>query len=170
MLKIYKYNEIFSKLFNKELKKLTGILGNNCIIEHIGSTAIKEVDGKGVIDIMIAFNDQNEIKKAINSLQKNSYYLIADGKDRKERTLMTSIEPGKESDFGDIHLHLTKKTDSSFLDAILFRDFLRKTPKERQQYTELKYKLLEETFGDRKKYTELKNDFIKKIIIKAKKN
>ncbi len=170
MLKIYKYNKVFSKLFNKELKKLTKILGNNCIVEHIGSTAIKEVDGKGIIDIMIAFDNQTEIKKAISLLQKNNYYLITDEKNRKERILMTSIEQGKESDFGDVHLHLTRKFDSSFLDAILFRNFLRKNQKERQRYVELKYRLLKETLGDRKKYTELKNDFIKKIIIKAKKN
>lgn len=168
MLNIYKYNSSFLLLFKKEQKKLEQILGNICIIEHIGSTAIPKVDGKGVIDIMLIFEEQNEIETAINQLQKNGYFLANDKIDRKGRFFLSSTGK-KESDFGDIHLHLTTKNNDDYLNAILFRDYLKYHPKKRQEYVDLKYKLFNEVDGDRKKYTELKSNFIKKVICLAKK-
>lgn len=169
MLNIYKYSESFPSLFQKEKDKLKKILGDVCLIEHIGSTAIDGVDGKGVIDIMLIYEKQDDIEIIINLLQKNGYYLANDKADRKGRTFMSSGGT-KESDFGDIHLHLTIKDNETYLNAILFRDYLIKHPKEKKEYINLKYQLLESVEGDRKKYTKSKSDFIEKIIDLAKKS
>ena len=166
-MNIYKYSESFLSLFKKEKEKLKKILGNISLIEHIGSTAIPGVDGKGVIDIMLIFKDQNEIKKAVELLQVNGYFLANDKIERKNRVFMSSIG-NRESDFGDIHLHLTTKDNDDYLNAILFRDFLKKHPKEKKEYIDLKYQLFNKVDGDRPKYTELKSAFIKKIIDLAK--
>ena len=168
MLKIYKYSESFPSLFEKEKEKLKKILGQICLIEHIGSTAIEGVDGKGIIDIMLVFEKQNEIDSIIKLLQKNGYFLADDNADRKGRVFMSS-SGAKESGFGDIHLHITTKENGSFLNAILFRNYLIKNLKEKQEYVDLKYKLFESVEGDRKKYTQLKSEFIEKIITLAKK-
>jgi len=47
------YNPIFSKLFDLEKKRLQNLLGLKIKIEHIGSTAVPGLGGKGVIDILL---------------------------------------------------------------------------------------------------------------------
>lgn len=167
MLKIYKYSNNFPTLFEKEKKKLKQILGDICEIEHIGSTAIKGTDGKGIIDIMLAFEKQNDIDKAIELLKTEKYFLSNDNTNRKGRIFMSSSGL-KESDFGDIHLHLITKDNEGYLNAKVFRDYLTEHSKEKKEYIDLKYKLFESVEGDRKKYTKLKSDFIEKIISLAK--
>jgi len=169
VLNIYKYSEIFPSLFEKEKKKIKSILGDVCLIEHIGSTAIEGVDGKGIIDILLIFENQNDIESTVKSLQKNGYFLAVDSVKLNGRTFMSSSGI-KESDFGDIHLHLAIENSDEYLNTILFRDYLRNHPKERQEYIDLKYKLFKEVAGNRPKYTESKNDFIRKIIASAKKD
>ena len=167
-MNIYKYSNSFPLLFKKEKNKLKKILGDSCLIEHIGSTAIVGIDGKGIIDIMLVFSKKETIKIAVELLQKNGYFLANDKIERKGRIFMSSTGT-KESDFGDIHLHLTTKDNIDYLNAILFRDYLKKHLKENKEYVDLKYQLLNNVNGNRAKYTELKSDFIKKIIDLAKK-
>jgi GrpB-like predicted nucleotidyltransferase (UPF0157 family) len=162
MFAIHKYSNSFVTIFEKEKNRLTGILGNNCIIEHIGSTAIPDTDGKGVIDIMVVFEKKEYIKPAIKLLQKNGYI---SGNDN-----FMSTAGAKESGLGDIHLHLTTKKDNAYSNAILFRNYLREHPKEKKEYIDLKYQLFDKVTGNRPQYTKLKSDFIEKIISLAKKN
>ena len=168
-MNLYKYSDSFPSLFQKEKKKIKKILGDICLIEHIGSTAIRGVAGKGVIDIMLAFEKQDNIQTAVILLQENGYFLADDQVERKGRVFMSSSGT-KESSFGDIHLHLTTKDNEAYLNAVLFRDFLKKHPKERKEYVDLKYQLFKSVANDRKKYTKSKSDFIEKIINLAKKN
>lgn len=55
MLILHKYNSKYARLFQNEKKKLNNALNNICLVDHIGSTAIPGVDGKGIIDIMLVY-------------------------------------------------------------------------------------------------------------------
>lgn len=169
MLSLFKYKGSFATLFQKEKRGLKNILGNKCIIEHVGSTAIPGVDGKGIIDIMLVFDDIDKIGVAVELLRKKGYFLATDNKDRGGRVFM-SLAGSRESTLGDIHLHLTTKDSKSFLNAMLFRDYLIDHPNERQKYVDLKYKISKRVSGNRIEYTKLKSKFIKRIIAKAKKS
>ena len=48
------YHEIFPKLFEQEKLRLSKYLTGEYMIEHIGSTAVPGLGGKGIIDIMIS--------------------------------------------------------------------------------------------------------------------
>ncbi len=58
---VYKpYNELFSKLFLQEKARLLSILNEECIdIEHVGSTAVPDLGGKGIVDIGITVIKQD---------------------------------------------------------------------------------------------------------------
>ena len=56
-INIVPYNAEWPLLFErikKEIKK--SIVDNDVIIEHIGSTSVKNLDSKPIIDILIGFN------------------------------------------------------------------------------------------------------------------
>lgn len=167
MLTLHEYNKSFVKIFQKEKKKLKNIVGNQYIIEHIGSTAIAETDGKGVIDIILVFNNKHEINKAIKKLIKNGYHLSKNTV-RNNRIFMSSAGT-TESTLGDTHLHLTTKDSETHKNTILFRDYLINHPAKKQQYINLKYQILKTVGGDRIRYTQMKNEFIEKIIKLASK-
>lgn len=52
------YNPAFSKYFEEEKKRLSKYLSGDYQIEHIGSTAVPGLGGKGIIDIMIAVSKE----------------------------------------------------------------------------------------------------------------
>lgn len=167
MLQLHPYKKAFPNLFRKEKRKLQRILGKRVIIEHIGSTAIPETAGKGIIDIMLAFQKQEEIKKAVKLLTKYGYYL-PESRDKNDRIFM-SLTKLPESALGDIHLHLTTTDSQSFRNTVLFRDYLTHHPNKKQQYIDLKYAISKEVGHDRAEYTKKKHDFINEILELAQK-
>jgi GrpB-like predicted nucleotidyltransferase (UPF0157 family) len=164
MFKIYKYDKSYIELFQTERDKISQILDSVCLIEHIGSTAISGVDGKGVVDIMLVFNNLDDVKSAVNLLQENGYFLSADKIYRNGRIFM-STSGERESGPGDYHLHLVAKENEDYLNSILFRDYLIQHPISKQQYIDLKYKIFDEVAGNRSEYTKQKTEFISNVIM-----
>ncbi len=164
MFNIYYYNKDFSKLFLKEKNIIEKILKNLWglyYIEHIGSTAIKNMIGKGIIDIMIACKHEKDIL-AVTKLLKNNGYYIAERKSKNKRILLTSSKV--ESSFGDIHLHITALDDQDFINAVLFRHCLNKNKLLAKEYSDLKRKLFDISKWDRQQYTKMKAPFIEKVL------
>ena len=66
-VKLEKYNSKWEKFYKIEKENLLNVLGSNDIkIEHIGSTSIKDICSKPVIDIMIGV--KREKKKVFRIL------------------------------------------------------------------------------------------------------
>jgi GrpB-like predicted nucleotidyltransferase (UPF0157 family) len=163
MLKIYKSDNHYRKAFTNEKKWIKSILGNDYVVEHIGSTAVPGLDGKGVIDILIGVDNENQINDAAQILAKNGYFYGRGKSDDSGRVFMASSE--LDTTEGDLHLHLVLKTSNDFNDFIKFRDFLRQNPSEARKYSDLKYKMAERVGSDREEYKKQKSDFIEGILL-----
>lgn len=65
-IKFEKYNPDWSNDFEKiksELSELIGFINPN--IEHIGSTSVKGLSAKPIIDILIGVNNESDLEKTI---------------------------------------------------------------------------------------------------------
>ena len=64
------YSSLFIDLFENEKNRIKNGIKEKIKIEHIGSTAVPELAGKGIIDIVIACNhkDLNTVSKELQSL------------------------------------------------------------------------------------------------------
>src|SRR5258708_39095278 len=64
------YSKIFPELFEKEKQRILVHVKTALTIEHIGSTAVPDLGGKGIIDIAIAVNKQelDSVSKQLQSL------------------------------------------------------------------------------------------------------
>lgn len=162
MLKIYKSRKSFDGLFIVEQNKLRSMLGDVCLIEHIGSTAIPGVDGKGIIDILIGFENELQISEAVEVLLKNGYFSARKNLGRDDRVFMSSTE--EDTTLRDVHLHIVLKNSTDFNNFIKVRDFLRQNPEEAKKYSELKYKIAKKTGYSREEYKKQKSKFIESII------
>ena len=164
VLAIHPYSDNFPLIFRKEQQRLREILGNDCIIEHFGSTAIPKTPGKGIIDIMVGFSNWQNLQKAIPKLSKNGYILSKKDQNKRKNRVFLSTSGEKESCLGDIHLHLTLKNHPIFRDAMVFRDYLRQNSQLRQKYGKHKGDLIKRINGQRSDYAQLKGVFIKKVL------
>jgi GrpB-like predicted nucleotidyltransferase (UPF0157 family) len=138
-----------------EKLKLHKILPN-LNIKHIGSTAVKNLGGKGIIDILISV----PVKKILKVKRKliKAGYKFKPGD--KKRLFF-------EKDYGlikkrRVHLQLTSNNSAFWKDAIKFRDVLRNNKKIKEIYSLIKQKAVR-LGKEGKEYRKFKEEFIRKV-------
>ena len=158
------YNPKFKDLFNKEKSKLKKILPNNTKIEHVGSTAVPGLGGKGIIDIVIKTprEKRDQFMKKIDGL---GYKSNLEHPGNNKRIFFQKIirYAGKER-LAHIHLVLNNEFWDSF---IVSRDYLRKHDKELKEYAKIKKKAVRHAKGEGKKYRKYKDKFLHNLTKKA---
>jgi len=159
------YDRNFPKLYNKEKRKLKRILPKNSKIEHIGSTAIPRLGGKGIIDIIIGVN-KKDIDKVKNKLIKEKFKFKekAGGKNRLFFEKSYKYK-GKER---RVHLQLTYFNSYIWKSAINFRECLGANKKAREEYTKIKKRAVKIAKQKGEIYRKYKKKFIKNILNKSK--
>lgn len=166
------YNPVFSKLFELEKVRLLKILGRNVPIDHIGSTAVAGLGGKGVIDISIVVpkNDWLEVSKKLESIGYE--YRRKDPEIERERLFFMANLQDEELGTRLYHVHLSYPESPEFKKEIGFRDYLRTNPKVANEYASIKKLAAEKAqkFTAKNKmrdtYSQAKKDFIERVIKK----
>lgn len=160
---LYKpYNPIFHELYKKEAKRLAEFINNKYIIEHIGSTAIPNVDGKGIIDIMIAVDSKflTDVKERIQS----AGYEFREIASTPTRLFFRNDLKDNVDGTRRYHIHLTQIDSKDWREAIIFRNHLINHPKRAEEYNLLKKEAVKQANQDGEVYRKLKEPFIKGII------
>lgn len=148
--------------YKEEVAQLERILPANTQFHHVGSTAVKGIMAKPIIDIIIVANSTQELKRTASALQQYGYVIMSTTENR------ISLNKGyTENGFAEkvFHLHVRLRND---IDEILFRDYLNAHPNVAKDYEELKLRLWKEYEHNRDAYTEAKTDFVKKYTDMAK--
>lgn len=161
--KFLPYSKKYPALFQKEKAKLLKVLPKSIKIEHVGSTAVPGLGGKGIMDIAI-LTPRAKLKKFTSQLEKLGYeYRPHPGDDKRKFFQKIINYKGKER---RVHVHLTLGKDfwNSF---ITFRDYLKTHDKEREAYAKIKAEAIKHAAGDGKKYREHKQALIQEIAKKA---
>jgi GrpB-like predicted nucleotidyltransferase (UPF0157 family) len=166
------YSHIFPKLFDNESARLREVLGPEIKIDHIGSTAIPGLEGKGVIDILLIAPKSGwaEISEKLKTL---GYEYKKKGEERENQRLFFMVNlPDRELGSRIYHIHLTYPGSSEEKRSLGFRNYLRAHPEEAREYAEIKRMAAEEaqklsTKDEmRDTYGKSKEAFIQKILEK----
>ncbi len=154
------YNPQWPTLFAEEKAQLIEVLGNNIesAIEHVGSTSIKGLAAKPIIDIMVGVKSLECSTHLITVLTRNGYCYYP----YKTEVMHWFCKPSPE--VRTHHLHLVPYLSPLWHERIKFRDALRKNPVLAEQYQTLKYQLAEQYAVDREQYTQRKWPFIAKVL------
>lgn len=158
---LFEYSEEWIRLFEKEKHLLQKALGiKTCIIEHIGSTSVKGLAAKPIIDIMIGLFDFSEADSLIVEIKALGYEYIPEYEDvMPYRRFFKKIIDGKVTH----HLHMVSEGSEFWRRHLLFRDYLRKNSDIADQYASLKKDLAKREWNDTNEYAEAKSEFIRKI-------
>jgi GrpB-like predicted nucleotidyltransferase (UPF0157 family) len=156
------YSKAFPILFDKEKRRLTSHLKGNLKIEHVGSTAVSKLGGKGIIDIAIAV-DKKEMDAISKQLQELGYE-FRPNYSTPDRLYFIIYLPDPEEGERRYHIHLTYPESQDWKDLIFLRDYLRSHPEEAKKYGELKEKAASESNEVGEKYRMLKDPMIRQIL------
>lgn len=162
------YYPIFPELFEKEKERLSKYLTGEFRIEHVGSTAIPNLGGKGIIDIyIVAPKDQLDrmSQEVLNSGYEYRPRVSADQHVFHRIDLPDPIEGTRR-----YHIHISYPEADDFRQAIAFRDYLREHPEDVERYVEVKKKAANEANQDKDTYMRIKTPVIQEILEKAKNN
>lgn len=129
-------------------------------IEHIGSTAVKGLPAKPIIDIAIAVEAPDLIPSLKEKLTESGYIYRGDGGKNGGHLFVLESEPEVRT----AHIHVVEINDIQWNNFLKFRDILRNDPEIRNRYKALKEKLSTKYPDDRRSYTEGKNDFVSEIL------
>ena len=145
------------KFFEKEKLRLNELLPPNSKIEHIGSTSVPGLGGKGVVDILIITNKKN-IDKTKKLLVQSNYEIISHVSDLDR----TSFKKDYWRLFSRrrVHLHLTFLNSKTARETIKFRDNLRRSLSLQKRYEGLKKKAVKIAQGKGEIYRKLKERFM----------
>jgi GrpB-like predicted nucleotidyltransferase (UPF0157 family) len=148
--------------FADERARLAPVLPADCILEHIGSTAVPGLVAKPILDIAIATTADPDAIKAV--LAQVEYIYRGDAGAEGGHVFVRESAPRVRTH----HVHLVRPDDPQLEGHRLFRDFLRATPAARDRYAAEKLTLASTFAVDRKAYTAAKQRIVERLLAEAR--
>jgi len=128
-------------------------------IEHIGSTSVKEIVAKPVVDIMLGVVLYPPSDEMIKKLEKSEYIYIGEHGEQNDKRV-SLIKRG----IVNFNVHFMQYLGKSWNNNILFRDYLRKNQNVVLEYSKLKQDIIDRGIDTVLDYHNEKNDFISNIL------
>ncbi len=158
------YNENWEKDYENEKKLLEMVLKDYIReIHHVGSTSIKGLYAKPVIDILIVIDSLKDIDK-IEEILKNYDY-----ENRGQQGVDDRYFFAKGGEEARTHyIHFVEPKSKTYYNQLYFKKYLMEHEEYKEKYCNLKKELALVYASDRPKYTQGKNEFITNVIKLAK--
>lgn len=127
-------------------------------IEHIGSTAVPGLVAKPVIDVLVTVEAIEPDDEYVAAIEAAGYELRV--RAIGHRMLRTPAR--------DVHVHVWSENSAEAVDYLLFRDRLRSSGPDREEYARLKRKLAHRDWPDLNYYARAKGPFIADLLSRAR--
>jgi GrpB-like predicted nucleotidyltransferase (UPF0157 family) len=127
-------------------------------VYHVGSTAIRDVPGKPILDIIAVYEDDDSLAAAAEALTDEDAY---------EPEEDSSVLIRSEENYA-VFVKFHTEDDEKVRNQLAFRDYLRENPEARNEYAHVKRAAADEHPEDLEAYTQAKSDFISSILKRAR--
>lgn len=155
---IVDYDPAWPVRFEQERARIDAALGPVARrIEHIGSTAVPGLAAKPIIDVSVSVDDVEDEASFLPQLEAAGY-------------LLRVREPGHRmfrTPELDVHVHLWPAGGEEERRQLVFRDWLRTHPADRDVYASLKRDLATREWRDMNDYADAKGGLIAEIMRRA---
>lgn len=151
------------KQYDREEKNLINLLNNDIYrITHIGSTAVKGLTAKPIIDILLEVNSQCDTDKLKENMCNNGYICLKQDIPPHMMFIKGYTPQGFAKEVFHVHIRFAGTHPQLY-----FRDYLKEHKSARKQYAKLKKELAKKYKHHRDNYTYGKTKFIEEINLKA---
>ena len=159
------HQEAWERTAEETIRTLKNILGKTAAdIQHIGSTSIKTISAKPIIDIAVAVNDFNDILSKREELEQNGIIYRFEESPGQLLFVMGDFE----NDTRSHHIHVVLYGSYEWNNYINFRDYLNSNIIAAREYEAVKFRLAEQYPDDRIAYTDGKQEVIDRLLAEAR--
>jgi len=157
-VKLEPHSEQWRQLFAEEAARIRAAIGEiGASIEHIGSTSVRGIAAKPIIDIAVGVGKLADGERCVRPLENIGYeYRGEHG--IAGRFYFVKGEPRSH------HLHLIEIDSDFWRSHLLFRDYLRENRTVAEEYENLKKELAKRHAENREAYTKGKAAFIENVL------
>ena len=154
------HRDTWENTAEKLIRVLWQILGDYPLdIEHVGSTAIRNIPAKPVLDIAVGVADLSRLESYRDALSENGIRIVGE---LNPGQIMCDMENSRGLEC--VHIHFLPRKAEAFLNYLAFRDYLNRSPEEAKIYADRKKMLAALFADDRPRYTAGKDDLIKNLL------
>jgi GrpB-like predicted nucleotidyltransferase (UPF0157 family) len=156
------YDPEWASSFEREATRIRGILGARVkLLEHAGSTSVVGLPAKPIIDLVLAVSDSGNESSYVPEMELNGYVLRV----REPEWFQHRVFKGPDT---DINLHVFSVGCSEIDQMLLFRDWLRSHPDERDAYASRKRELAKMEWTFVQNYADAKTGVVNQILARAR--
>jgi GrpB-like predicted nucleotidyltransferase (UPF0157 family)/predicted acetyltransferase len=163
-VEVISYDSRWPDFFKQEASRIQSVLENYLKeIYHIGSTAIPNMPAKPVIDMMLVFDNLDEIDLIKNKLSELDYHNL-----RRQIIPYRSFFIRRQDNDIAFHLHIHERGSTQINRHVNFRDYVIQHPEDAKTYAALKINLAKQFPDDINSYVFGKDTLVQEIDTKAK--
>lgn len=163
---LVEYNPAWPGWFAEEETRIRGAIGDRVLrIEHVGSTSVPGIAAKPIIDILLVVADTTDEASYLPALEEAGYLLRIREPDWHEHRLLVRR---RELGHGwDVNLHVHPSDSTEIERNVVFRDWLRTHPGDRELYESNKRELAGRPWKYVQNYADAKTAVIEGILARA---
>ena len=152
------YSSTWPATFEEHRRRIDDALGDLASrVDHVGSTAVRGLPAKPIIDIQISVPDVEQERLYLEPLVTAGYQLrVREPGHRMFRTLAL-----------DVHVHVCGAGSDWERRHLLLRDWLRHSVADREAYAELKTQLQQQSWETMNHYADAKSALISEMAHRA---
>jgi len=148
-------------LFEREADRIRAALGHRALrIDHTGSTSVPGLVAKPIIDVLLVVTDSADENAYVPALEAVGYVLRI----REPNWYQHRMFKGPDT---DANLHVFSSGCPEIDRMLLFRDWLRGHPADRELYARSKLALAEKDWKFVQNYADAKTAVIDEIVARA---
>jgi len=161
------YDDNWIKLYKSEKEILLNVFGKLILdIQHFGSTSIKGMSAKPVIDVMVVVNKIETVDAYNEDMIAHGYSVRGENGIPRRRYFVRLKEDGENH---AAHIHIYEKGNPHIIDELMFRDFLSVDNESFREYEKVKYEAAKKFRFSPGEYVEAKDNCVMDIMEKARK-
>lgn len=158
------YNPEWPRLFQREAARIRAALGDEAMrIEHVGSTSVPGLAAKPRIDILLVVPNSADEAAYVPALAAAGYSMCI----REPEWYEHRVFKGPDT---DVNLHTFSQGCPEIARMLLFRDWLRDHPADRELYERTKRDLARQDWKYIQNYADAKTAVVEAIIGRAQGN
>lgn len=160
-IEIAEYDPEWPRLFQREAARVRLALGERgLLLEHVGSTSVPGLAAKPRIDMLLVVPDSADEPAYVPALEAAGYRLVI----REPGWYQHRVFKGPDT---DINLHVFSPGCPELGRMLLFRDWLRAHPEDRELYERTKRDLASRTWKYTQNYADAKSEVVEQILTRA---
>lgn len=158
------YDPRWPELFEREAACVRAALGAHALrIEHTGSTSVPGLPAKPIIDMLLVVANSADEPSYVPALERAGYALRIREAGWHEHRMFRGTDTS-------VHLHVFSAKCPEIERVLLFRDWLRTHPGDRELYARTKRELAGQNWKYGQNYADAKTPVIEEILGRARAN